>query len=107
MATKLNTTTDLVRRFLITNPETRGNDNLLIQKVLEVFAAHYGVDLEEVSIVTFLHEYAGNEFPAFETIRRSRQKLQQQYPELRPDKTVQTFREEQEKLYREYARGAV
>lgn len=107
MATKLNTTTGIVKRILTEQPETRGNDNLLILKVLEEIAAHYGVDLEEVSIVTFLHDYAGFEFPAFETIRRTRQKVQHDWPELRPDETVQKFREEREKQYRDYARGAV
>jgi len=107
MAANLDTTTGIVKRLLTEEPATRGSDNLLIQRVLEVIAAHYGVDLEEVSIVTFLHEYAGSEFPAFETIRRTRQKVQQQYPELKPNETVQKFRAEQERQYREFARGAV
>ena len=100
----LDTTTGIVKRLLAEQAATRGNDNLLILKVLEEYAAHYGVDLEEVSIVTFLHQYAGAEFPAFETIRRSRQKVQHQYPELRPNETVQKFRAEQEKQYRAYAK---
>lgn len=101
----LDTTINIVKRLLVEQPETRGNDNLMIQKVLEVYAEHYGVDLEETSIVTFLHQYAGAEFPAFESIRRSRQKVQQQYPELRADETVQKYRAEQEAQYREFARG--
>lgn len=100
----LSTTTNIVKRLLTNEPATRGSDNLLILKVLEEYADHLGVDLEETSIVTFLHQYAGNEFPAFETIRRSRQKVQQQYPELRADETVQKYREEQERQYRAFAR---
>ena len=107
MAANLDTTTVIVKRLLTEEPATRGNDNLLILKVLEEIAAYYGVDLAEMSIVAFLHEYAGSEFPAFETIRRTRQKVQQQYPELKPNETVQKFRAEQEQQYREFAKGAV
>lgn len=107
MADNLINVTSIVKRILTEQPETRGNDNLLILKVFEVFADHYGMDLEEMSIVTFLYDFAGCEFPGFETIRRSRQKVQRANPKLKPDETVLQLRMEKEKQYRAYARGAV
>jgi len=107
MAENLRNVTSIVKQILTEWPETRGNDNLLILKVLEEFADHYGMNLEEISIVTFLYDFAGCEFPGFETIRRSRQKVQSANPDLKPDEAVQQFRKEQEKRYRAFALGEV
>lgn len=107
MAENLRSVSNIVKRILTEQPETRGNDNLLILKVLEEFAAYYGMNLEEISIVTFLYDFAGCEFPGFETIRRSRQKVQCENPDLKPDEAVLKFRKEQEKRYRAFAMGEV
>ena len=41
--------------------------------------------------------------PYFESVRRTRPKLQNKYPELRPSKEVQDARRQEEEDYREYA----
>lgn len=105
MATNLLKVSNIVKQILWEQPETRGNDNLLILKVLEEYANYYGMNLDDVSIVSFMHDYAGCEFPGFETIRRSRQKVQETNPELKPNEAVQQFRKEQEQQYREFARS--
>ena len=46
-------------------------------------------------------------FPAFETDRRSRQKVQATYPELAATGAVGAFRARNEKVYREFARSKV
>ena len=105
MAANLLRVSNMVKQILWDYPETRGNDNLLILKVMEEYANYYGMCLDDVSIVSFLNDFAGCEFPGFETIRRSRQKMQETYPELKPNEVVQKFRKEQEQQYREFARS--
>jgi hypothetical protein len=47
------------------------------------------------------------QFPAFETVRRTRQKLQAEFPELSGNREVQEHREANEAVFRDYARGSV
>ena len=44
-------------------------------------------------------------FPGFETVRRSRQKLQATFPELAGDADVEGMRRVNEETFRDYARG--
>ena len=45
--------------------------------------------------------------PVFESVRRSRQKVQAAHPELAACDEVAAFRDENEQKYRAYARGGV
>jgi len=45
--------------------------------------------------------------PAFETVRRSRQKVQATYPDLAATGVVGAFRARNEKVYREFAKSEV
>lgn len=73
---------DRVREILQEFPSSRGNDTLLIYRYLRRFHP-------EVRI-TFTAFEAMMRVPAFETIRRRRQELQVEEPELRP--TLRTMR---------------
>lgn len=99
----LRTTTKLVKTILEEHPQTRNSDNLLYVKVLEQRAEENGVNLYGISIPLLLLNMKDYGFPGFETVRRTRQKLQATYPELAACENVQLARMENEKVFRGYA----
>lgn len=103
----LKTTTALVKAILEQDEQCRSSDSFLYLKVLSVIGKQRGIDIDKMSIPYFLTHLHGAGFPGFETVRRSRQKIQQHHPELSACKSVEGYRAENEKEYREYARGEV
>lgn len=79
-------------------PETRSDDRELILKVYNEF---YNVP----SSAPFLMVMRDYKLPPFETIRRTRQKLQAENPELRANDEVDAYRRIEEEEYKAYARG--
>lgn len=102
-AKELQTTTELVRDILQHQPQTRNSDNLLYLAVLEVLGKSKGIDINTMSIPTFLLNTQNYGFPPFETVRRSRAKLQAMHPELAADANVQAYRMANEDVFRSYA----
>lgn len=104
---ELKNTTELVREVLQSHPKARNSDNELYYWVCAIIGHRNGIDVHKMSMPLFflhLHEYG---FPQFETVRRTRQKLQATYPELCGSKTVEGQRRMNEEAFREYARGMV
>ena len=105
--TELKTTTALVKSILEQDKQCRNSDSFLYLKVLSVIGKQKGIDIEKMSIPYFLLNLHGAGFPGFETVRRTRQKLQQHHPELCACEVVEDFRTEREKEFRAYAVGDV
>ena len=84
----------IVLNQLITNPETRSNDKLLIKNVIK---EKYGT-----TDINDLMDVKGN---VFESIRRCRQHIQRINPNLKPDIPVETMREALEREVRKEVRG--
>ena len=103
----LKTVTAVVRNILENYKQTRNCDGLLYLKVLEHYSLQKNIELRFLSVPVFLTQIDELGFPPFESVRRTRQKLQATYPHLAASDAVQGFRAEQEKEYREYARGEV
>lgn len=103
----LKNTTALVKSILEQDRQCRSSDSLLYLKVLTVVGRHRGIDIEKTSIPYFFLNLHGAGFPGFETVRRTRQKLQQHHPELAASDRVEGFRAEREKEFRAYAVGDV
>lgn len=104
-AKELQTTTELVREVLQRHPKARNSDNELYYWVCAIIGHRNGIDVHKMSMPMFflhLHECG---FPQFETVRRTRQKLQATYPELSGSAEVTEQRKEHEEAFREYARG--
>lgn len=95
----------LVYLILDHYPQTRNSDGLLWLKVLESQASEKGLDLRFLSVPSFLPNIREMGFSPFESVRRTRQKLQATYPHLAASEAVQGFRAENEQVYREFARG--
>jgi hypothetical protein len=96
-----------VRAILIEDRQARNSDSFLYLKVLQKMGAEKGIDIEGLSIPTFLLTMSELGFPPFESVRRARQKLQEHNPELRACEAVEEARAENELGYREYVKSAV
>jgi altronate dehydratase len=82
MLKKINAIHDLVKHYLTINPKHRDNDNSLIATI---WAKECGgmSTVTNISAYEFLKLFADRKLTNPETIRRARQRIQQEYPELR------------------------
>ena len=103
----LKTTTEIVWDILRRCPEARNSDNVLYYHVLSEVGKSNGIDIEHMSIPTFFLNLKKYGFPQFESVRRTRQKIQRSYPELAACDDVNRFRSENEQKYRDYSRKGV
>ncbi len=102
-ATELKTTTYLVKDILTHYPDTRNSDDLLYAKVCEC-AKPETMNLPFVVVLLKRKELG---IPAFESVRRTRQKVQAENPELSGNTTVEGYRKENERVFREYAKANI
>lgn len=102
-ATELKNTSDIVKVILQRYPDTRNSDDLLYLKVCEyVNGTHISLPFWKV-----IQDRKDFGYPPFESVRRSRQKLQATYPELASNKVVEAKRTQNEKIYEEFAKGVI
>lgn len=97
--------TKLVKHILETDERTRNSDSFLYLRVLTTIGDQKGVDINTMSIPTFLLSLRECGFPPFESVRRARQKAQAANPELAACETVQGFRAANEVEYRAFSRS--
>jgi len=83
--------------LLVNYPELRDSDNKLYLKVCE----YINPEIETESFADVFNNYDDYGIPPFETVRRNRQKVQEEHPELQASDTVARFRAENEMIYRE------
>ena len=103
--TSLKTTKGLVQSILENDIRARNSDSFLYLRVLEFIGECKGVNLKSVPVSVFLQNMDEYGVPSFETVRRSRQKVQAEYPELAASEKVAEYRAENEEIYREFARS--
>ena len=103
----LKTTTKLVKAILEEDNQARNNDGYLYFKVLDACGKRDGIDYISMTIREFLPHVNSLNVPNSETVRRTRQKVQQHHPELAANKTVARMRMIQETEFWQYARGEV
>lgn len=94
---------ELVKEILESDASTRDSDNILYYRVLQVIGRRNDIDIDTMSMPRFLLHMKEYGFPQFETVRRTRQKIQHDNPELAGSKTVEGWRKMKEEVYREYA----
>ena len=95
----------LVKQILREDEQARNSDGYLYLKVLDAIGKNRGVDVNNISVKTFLLHQHANGFPCFETVRRTRQKIQRTHPELAACERVESMRIVREEAFKEYARG--
>ena len=86
-----------VMEVLMDTPRARSSDRLLIS---EIYKRYYGICNEPFHVVMSM-----SDLPSFETIRRCRQKIQEENEELRAVKPVEEARINKQLDFIAYARG--
>lgn len=104
---ELKTTQEIVMEALKSQPMARNSDNYLYYWVYEVIGKEKGIDINSMSIPRFFLCMKDYGFPSTETIRRTRQKIQAEHPELAGDDNVEAQRMLNEEAFRKYAKGAI
>ena len=99
MKNKLFETKALVKQVLEENEKARNSDNELYVEVC-YRVNPYALTVPFAEVISNLDEYG---LPPFESVRRTRQKLQAERPDLRPNDEVALFRAENETAYKEFA----
>ncbi len=102
---KLKDVKKLVKFILENDEKARNSDNYLYFMVINLLADKNSIDISAINIASFLLNAKAYPFPPFESVRRARQKVQEEFPHLAARETVQGFRAENETAYREFARG--
>ena len=105
--TELRSITALVKSILEEDKQARNSDSFLYFRVLKRLGKEKDLDLDYVSVTVFLLNMSEWGFPPFESVRRARQKLQAEFPELSANKKVAAHRAENEEAFRQFAREGV
>ena len=98
---RLNTTKALVKTILEQNKETRNSDMRLYYEVCnrinpQILCCRFSDVIMNLDALRL---------PPFESVRRSRQKVQEEFPHLAANIEVEIFRAENEEVYRDFSRG--
>lgn len=101
MKIKLQTTESLVKEILTESKAARNSDMLLYVKVCE----RINPEALKLPIQQLLLSLKELNIPCPESVRRSRQKIQNRHIELASDKRIAKLRAKNEAEYREYARS--
>ena len=102
---KLRNTKALVKTILEQDRKARNSDSYLYLRILKHIETETGAEFEQIPVTEFLLRMDALGVPPFESVRRSRQKVQAECPDLAADDVVQVFRAENEEVYRDFARG--
>ena len=100
----LKTTKALVTVILEQDERARNSDSHLYFRVINTIADKHNIDLTKIPVIDFLLNLKKSPFPPFESVRRSRQKIQRACPELAACKKVAECRAEKEEEFLEFAR---
>lgn len=100
---EIRTTQEVVKEVMEQDRAARNSDDYLIFAVCKRF----NPSCADMPFEAVVRNRKSLGLPVFETIRRTGQKLRAEHPELAGDVEVQEQRKENEKIFREYAKGAV
>lgn len=105
----LKNTKALVTAILEQDQAARNSDYILYLRVLQTIAEQHSnlAPLKSLTVVDFLNglNKPNCPYPGFETVRRSRQKVQAEFPHLCASKDVKEYRAENEEAFRKFAIG--
>lgn len=100
---KIESVAETVRDILELYPATRDNDNILYYYVLKTHADINCINIDIMPVIVFLFNMKEYGFPPFETVRRARQKIQHDHPDLASSKYIQKIRKQEEDAYYNYS----
>lgn len=99
---KLRTIESIVRPILEENAEARNDDMVLFLLVCND-CAHHAQGAGMITLEDVMRNYRSFQIPCFESVRRTRQKIQSEQPELGCSPKVRRVRSRGERAYRNYA----
>lgn len=99
---KLKSVEDKVLAILKDNPEARNDDMLLYVLVCKDCYKWSGTDIERLPFGVVMASYKTMNIPHFESVRRSRQKVQEKHPELDSSPEVKKARHRCQHMYQNY-----
>lgn len=94
-------TTDLVKKILLDDPKARDSDNHLYCAVV-ISVNPDALTKPFWEVLEHMNDFG---LPCFETVRRARQKIQAEHPDLKACEVVESLRSINEEIYKEYARN--
>lgn len=106
-ATELKTTTELVKYILEKYPNARNSDNELYIKVLQYVGEAKGINIDDMSVLSFFVRIKQLDIPSIETVGRCRRKIVETHPELAGNGDVEAGRILNEETFRDYARKVI
>lgn len=104
---ELKTVSKLVKAILEDDKRCRNSDSYLYMKVLEYIDCRDNTHIRHMPVDEFLQVMHILDVPSFETVRRTRQKVQADFPELAACDKVKGLRMVNETEFRQFARGNV
>ena len=98
---EIKSTHNIVEEILIKSKKARNSDDYLYVQVVKK------INPQAVSMpfINVMHHVRDLGLPSYETVSRTRRKLQEDHPELWSDKTIKIYREAAEKDFEDYARS--
>ena len=97
-------TSNLAKEALVSNKRARCNDNYLYYLICEAKLAGSGININDVILVEGLLHRCDLGLPNFETVRRTRQKIHQSFPDLAGDAETEAIKAIREEEFKDYAR---
>jgi hypothetical protein len=94
----------MVISILEQDEKSRNSDSYLYFRLIGLLGEQKGIDMNFIPVSAFLLNMAEWGFPPFESVRRTRQKVQHDCPWLSACEKVKGFRAENEQVYRDFAR---
>lgn len=101
---ELKATRDIVLEILKTDKLARNSDSWLFLLVTKVYEDKLKINAANASLEDFLTNPIYQDFPCFESVRRARQKIQEERIDLASDKRIEKLRKEQEKEFEQFSR---
>ena len=103
--TEIRNVTKMVEEILTDNRNARNSDDYLYYTVCHKIACDRRIPLEQLNAEFFLLNRSQLGFPNHETVRRARQKLQHDNPNLCADGKVEAYRAVNEEIFKDYVRS--
>lgn len=100
-------TSEMVKQALIQNERARNSDNYLYYLICKAKLRGAGIDIDTMSFRDVLLKKNELDLPAYETVRRARQKAQSEHPELAGTAETEAMRAIREESFREFVRRCV
>ena len=91
--------------ILVADEKARNSDDYLYSMVCQTKLNERGIDANRIHFMAVMTRRKELGLPPYETVRRTRQKIQSQFPELRGNAKVEAMRMAKEEEFRAYARG--